>query len=52
MDDTTNEPVIEIEEPVIDATDLVIGETVIDDENYDEIVIDLRKREHHDAWLV
>ena len=43
---------IEIGEP-IDATDLIIGQIIVDDENYDEvIVLDLRRREHHDAWLV
>lgn len=52
MDDIPDEPVIEIEESALEAADLVIGETILDSDDYDEIVVDLRKREHHDAWRV
>ena len=43
---------IEVEEP-IDATDLIIGKIIVDDEDYDEVILlDLSRREYHDAWLV
>ena len=46
---TTDEP--PVEEP-IDATNLIIGEIVIDNEDYDEIIVlDLRKPDRHDLWL-
>jgi hypothetical protein len=54
MDTETPEddiPII-IEEPV-DAADLIIGEIVVEDENYDEIetiVLDLRRTGKHDCW--
>ena len=52
MDDTPEEDIV-LDLPIIDATDLVVGEIILDDENYDEvIVLDLRVRERHDHWLV
>jgi hypothetical protein len=52
MDHDTDEEVSESEEPIIDATDLIIGQTILDDEDYDELIIlDLRTRDRHDAWL-
>ena len=52
MDDTNTEDV-ELELPEIDATDLVVGESILDDEDYDElIVLDLRTADRHDTWLV
>ena len=50
--DTNEHEVSEPEEPVIDATDLIIGESILDDENYDELIIlDLRRRDRNDAWV-
>lgn len=52
MPDTNENEVIEPEEPVIDATDLVIGQGSVDDDDYEElIVLDLRKPDRQDAWL-
>jgi hypothetical protein len=52
MDDTLNEEVIELEEPIIDATTLIVDETIVEDESYEELIIlDLRRADRHDAWL-
>ena len=50
--DTNEHEVSEPEETVIDATDLIIGESILDDENYDELIIlDLRRRDRNDTWV-
>jgi hypothetical protein len=50
-----NEPIIEevIEEPIVDATDLVVDEVVVEDDDvYEELIIlDLRHASRQDAWL-
>jgi len=49
--DTGEQEAIVVDEP-IDASDLIVGEIIVDDENYDEIIIlDLHKPEVHDLWL-
>ena len=49
--ESSEHEVVESEEP-IDASNLIIGEIILDDENYDEIIVlDLRKPEVHDLWL-
>jgi hypothetical protein len=53
MDDTTDEQTTELDEPVVDATSLIVEESVIDDESYEElmIILDLRRPDRQDAWL-
>jgi hypothetical protein len=52
MDDTHNEEVIELEEPIIDATTLIVEEAIVEDESYEELIIlDLRRADRHDAWF-
>jgi hypothetical protein len=55
MADTNEHEVIELEQPIFDATNLIIDEVVDadnDDDDYEElIVLDLRKSDHHDAWM-
>jgi hypothetical protein len=49
---TDDEVPITVEEP-IDAIDLIIGEIIIDDENYDEVILlDLSKPDRQDCWFV
>jgi hypothetical protein len=53
MDDANDQEVIDLEDPIIDATNLIIDEIEIDDDgDYDELIIlDLRNADRHDAWL-
>ncbi|HEY5921384.1 MAG TPA: hypothetical protein VIV11_06925 [Kofleriaceae bacterium] len=51
MDDNTTSEVTPASEP-IDATNLIIEEIVIDDEDYDEIIVlDLRAPGRYDLWV-
>jgi hypothetical protein len=46
------DPDLSTDEPVIDASELVIEEHAVDDDAYDEIIVlDLRRPESHDLWL-
>ena len=52
-DDNSEDVIIDLDDPIIDAEDLVVGKIIVDDENYDEIIVlDLSRRECNDAWLV
>ena len=51
-DNERDEQELAPDEQVVDAEELVIEETSVDDEPYDEvIVLDLRQPDTHDLWL-
>ena len=54
MDDNTEQPVVELDETYADASNLVVEESVIDEEQYEElmIILDLRRPESQDSWRV
>ena len=52
MNDSRDEDAHAADDPVIDAGDLVIEESRLDDDDYDEVIIlDLSQPDRYDLWL-